>query len=76
VARGDKGRPELLAEWYTTQEAAKALSVTPETIRRAVRSGVLTATLPGGRDARHTGQLSYRIHRTDLERWFFGAVGR
>lgn len=46
-------------DYFTVQEAADRLLVTPETVRRWIAAGRLPAVvLPGGRE--------YRIYREDL----------
>lgn len=53
---------------YTRSQAAKAVGVSPEAIKRAVRSGDLPAYYPqiDGKPLR-----SYLIRREDLEAWAF-----
>ena len=48
-------------EWWTVQQAASALRVNPETVRRWIRDGDLPAKDLGAK------KLGYRIARADLE---------
>lgn len=45
--------------FYSVEKVAEILDLTPETIRRWIRSGKLKATKPG---------QSYKIRREDLEK--------
>lgn len=66
---------EGVAEVLSIPEAAKAVRVSPRTIRKAIKSGELPATIIGGRDPLKSGRgLGYRILRDDLQAWFFGAT--
>ena len=61
--------PELL----TVKEATEALRMSKDTLYVAIRSGELPAFIPRGRDPRRAGRsMGYRIHRADLQRWYFG----
>lgn len=61
--------PELMS----IKEAAAAVHLSSLTIRNAIRSGALAATIIAGRDPRKAGRgLGYRIHRDALQRWYFG----
>jgi excisionase family DNA binding protein len=68
--------PALLdgvAEVLTIAEAATAVGVIPRTIRKAIKSGELPATIIGGRDPLRSGRgMGYRIRREDLQAWYFG----
>ena len=55
----------------TAGEAATAVEVHVETIRRAIRQGNLEAFIPRGRDTAHAGRgQGYRITRESLARWY------
>lgn len=64
---------QQLAEEITLAEAVTISGLHPNTLRMAIREGRLPARLPMGRDARHTGAVGYRIKRTDLATFLFGA---
>lgn len=65
---------EGIADILTITEAATALAVNPRTIRNAIKSGELPATIIGGRSPLRSGRgLGYRIRREDLQAWYFGA---
>lgn len=49
-----------MSEWFSVAEAATVAGVSPKTIRRAVRRGLLSASSPGV-------SRQYRIRRSDLE---------
>lgn len=59
--------PDLL----TVPAAAKALRIHPETIRRAIRKEQLAATAPMGKIGKQLANTGYRIHKAELERWYF-----
>lgn len=64
---------EGVADVMTIPEAAKACGVSPRTIRKAIRTGELEATVIGGREPIRSGRgLGYRITREALQRWYFG----
>lgn len=53
--------------------AAAAVHVHRETILRHIKSGALPAFMPMGKTTRSPGRgMGYRIHRRDLQRWYFG----
>lgn len=60
-------------EVFTIKEAAALMKVNERTIRDAVRSKELEASIVGGRNPRQAGRgLGYRITRQALQDWFFG----
>lgn len=72
---GDAVTLEGLGELVTLQEAARATRLSERTIRSAIKRDELEAFIPGGRDPRKPGRgMGYRIKRSDLQRWFFGAA--
>lgn len=52
---------------YSVREAAEATGLSPDSIRRAYRSGALTIHYPNGADGK------VLILRTDLESWITNA---
>lgn len=53
-------------------EAADIVGMHPLTIRRAIYSGELEATIPRGRAPLRAGRSQgYRITRAALQRWYF-----
>lgn len=66
---------ENLGDLVTLREAAVATRLSPTTIRAAIKAGHLPAFIPGKRDPRKTGRgMGYRMMKSDLEAWFFGAM--
>lgn len=63
---------EDIADTVSIAEAAELVKLHPNTVRRAVTSGALPATLPGGADPKRTGRSAYRIKRADLLAWYSG----
>lgn len=61
-----------LPDVLTLAEAAAALSTSGATLRAAIKAGDLAAFIPRGRDPRRAGRaMGYRIHKADLQRWYF-----
>jgi excisionase family DNA binding protein len=59
------------------REAARLLGLSPRTIRNAIHRDELPATMIGGRVGRSAGRgLGYRIRTEDLQKWFFGEIGK
>ena len=50
--------------WLTTTDIAEELGVSPETVRRRIRSGLLRARAMTSKD---TGRITFRISRPDFE---------
>lgn len=72
---GDDATLANLGDLVTLKEAAEATRLSERTIRSAIARGDLAAFIPGNRDKRWPGRgLGYRIKKTDLETWFFGAM--
>lgn len=63
-----------IAGILTIAEAAAVCRVSPDNIRQAIRDGKLLAFIPGGKDKNHAGRSGYRIHKADLQAWFFGST--
>lgn len=63
-----------LDDWISVAVAAERVRMHIETVRREIREGRLAARIPRGRDPRRAGAgQGYRIHKKELERWYFGA---
>lgn len=61
-----------LPDTLSVREAAEAIRSNPETIRRAIRKGTLAAIAPRGvTNPKAFGTSGYRIHKAELERWYF-----
>lgn len=64
---------EGLADILTLDEAAHAVHLSEDTLRRAIKSGELHAFIPRGRTPARAGRgMGYRIFRRELSRWYFG----
>ncbi len=64
---------EGLADILTLDEAAHAVHLSDDTLRRAIREGELKAFIPRGRKPSKAGRgMGYRIFRRELKRWYFG----
>lgn len=79
--KGEDGAPAVLTldnigELVTIREAAAATRLSEKTIRHAIVSEALRAFIPGKpRSPLRAGRGNgYRIHRADLQQWFFAAM--
>jgi len=62
------------SDTLSIREAGVLLGLTPRTIRLAIRAGKLKAFVVGGRIPERSGAgMGYRIHKADLQAWYFGA---
>lgn len=67
---------EDLPDVLDVTAAAAAVHVNRETLMRHIKSGALAAFTPMGKTNRSPGRgMGYRIHRRDLQRWYFGPQG-
>ena len=77
-ARSQPDPSLTLDDWpdiMTLAEAATRIGYTTDALRVAVRTGRLTAFIPGGRTPLNTGRgKGYRITRASLEAFYFGGA--
>lgn len=72
MTKPDRLSLDDLPETLNVREAAEAIRSNPETIRRAIRKGHLAAIAPRGvTNPKAFGSTGYRIHKAELERWYF-----
>lgn len=66
---------EDLPDVMDVTTAAAAVHVNRETILRHIKTGALASFMPMGKTNRSPGRgMGYRIHRRDLQRWYFGGA--
>jgi excisionase family DNA binding protein len=76
AASGREDRIVLDQELYTVAQAAAALHIAENTVKRAIKSGALPAFIPGSRSNISPGRgFGYRIKAADLQTWYFGPNG-